>query len=350
MNRTYHKLIGACVVACATTLGANVMAQDTHFSLIDNTPLFQNPATTGAFNGDQRGSLHYRNQWKSADSPFQTIGAAVDLNWGRKDWDNGYLSTGLSFFSDKAGDNNLAITKADLSIAYHIETSSQSYFTAAVSVGMTQNSIDESSMTWDNQYDGTGYNSSLPSGENRSFAPFTRFDAGAGILWRFSTSETYMSSNDGVTVQLGGGVYHVNQPAYSLYAVEGEKQFMKIVGHGTSSFGINNSNIAIRPAFLLAFQGPSSEIVVGSMFRLMLQEGSKFTGNLKETAVAIGANYRLGDAVIPSLLVEYGQFAFQIGYDLNLSDLSTATNGQGGIELMLRFTNPNPFGRSSSRL
>jgi len=32
-----------------------------------------------------------------------------------------------------------------------------------------------------------------------------------------------------------------------------------------------------------------------------------------------------------------------ISYDVNVSSLKTASNGQGGIELSLRYMSPNPF-------
>ena len=37
--------------------------QDIHFSQYYNTPAFVNPANVGAFNGDLRGIVNYRNQW-----------------------------------------------------------------------------------------------------------------------------------------------------------------------------------------------------------------------------------------------------------------------------------------------
>jgi hypothetical protein len=75
----------------------------------------------------------------------------------------------------------------------------------------------------------------------------------------------------------------------------------------------------------------------------MLKEASKYTGIYKESALSLGAHYRVGDAVIPSLLLEMGSFAVGIGYDLNVSGLKAATQSRGGMEVSIRYISPNPF-------
>ena len=40
---------------------------------------------------------------------------------------------------------------------------------------------------------------------------------------------------------------------------------------------------------------------------------------------------------------EIGNFALGISYDLNVSQLRASSNMRGGMEISLRFVNPNPF-------
>ena len=68
-----------------------------------------------------------------------------------------------------------------------------------------------------------------------------------------------------------------------------------------------------------------------------------FTGYFSESGVAVGAHYRVGDAIIPSMWLEVGNFALGVSYDVNISNLRTASNARGGMEISLRFINPNPF-------
>ena len=79
------------------------------------------------------------------------------------------------------------------------------------------------------------------------------------------------------------------------------------------------------------------------MLRFMPKEGSKYTGIYKESAISFGTHYRVGDAIIPSVLFEIGSYAIGIGYDVNISQLRAATSSRGGMEFSIRYINPNPF-------
>ena len=61
-------------------------AQDVHFSQYYNTPAFVNPANVGAFNGDLRGIINYRNQWSSIDSPFETAAFSLESQLLKYKW------------------------------------------------------------------------------------------------------------------------------------------------------------------------------------------------------------------------------------------------------------------------
>ncbi len=75
---------------------------------------------------------------------------------------------------------------------------------------------------------------------------------------------------------------------------------------------------------------------------------------MKESAFYLGGYYRVSDAFIPSVMVEFANYALGLTYDVNVSKLRTATNAKGGIEISLRYSTPNPFtykygkGRSKS--
>lgn len=98
-------------------------------------------------------------------------------------------------------------------------------------------------------------------------------------------------------------------------------------------------------------QGKSNEIFLGSLFKYILKEDSKYTGNIKASAVSLGIFYRNKDALIPTFFFEIGQYSLGLSYDINTSALKQASNGRGGFEISLRFINPNPFFyKSASRI
>jgi len=46
--------------------------------------------------------------------------------------------------------------------------------------------------------------------------------------------------------------------------------------------------------------------------------------------------------------MELGSFTFGVSYDINVSGLTVASSGRGGIEFSLKFVNPNPYGSRRS--
>ena len=68
------------------TISKTIIAQDVHWSQWYNAPLYYNPATTGAFNGDERVNLNYKDQWRSISSPYKTFMAQYDMPFMKKKW------------------------------------------------------------------------------------------------------------------------------------------------------------------------------------------------------------------------------------------------------------------------
>ena len=82
------------------------------------------------------------------------------------------------------------------------------------------------------------------------------------------------------------------------------------------------------------------------MFKYIIQDQSVHTGAKKPCAVALGAYYRVKDAVIPTFLFQYDKYAFCVSYDYNISDLAVASKNSGGLEFSLRFNTSPGYGKS----
>ena len=204
-------------------------------------------------------------------------------------------------------------------------------------------------MQWGSQYDGTSYNASLPNNEPAGSSTITYPEIGTGVVWTYNKGASTLSSKDMVSANAGIAAFNVNQPKYSFYG-SAENLKMKIVAHANLLYGIKNTNLSIVPGFIFYLQGSSKETLFGSMFRYTLKEASKVTGYIKGSAFSFGVHYRNKDAIIASALLELGQYAFGISYDVNVSGLKSASDGRGGFEISLRFVSPNPFtGKSNAR-
>ena len=320
------------------------VGQDIHFSQFYASELMLNPAATGNFRGDHRAVVNYKDQWRSVANPYTTYAAAFDMKIFSQKVSKGSLGAGLSAFSDKAGDAAMGTAQVNLMLGYRSKLSENSILSAGIQGGFTQRSINSEAMQWGNQDDGiTGFDAGLPSGESYDFGNYSYGDFSGGLMWNYSSNQKTMTSNDGLKANLGVALFHLNKPKGVFYTASDERLYAKLVIHGQALIGLKNTNMAIQPKFLWLHQGPSNEILLGTMVRYTLKEESKYTGLIKETALSLGGYYRMKDAFIPAILFEMANFAIGFSYDINVSDLSAASGGKGGAEVSLRFVNPNPF-------
>lgn len=327
---------------------SNSFSQDIHFSQFWMSPLLQNPALVGA-NYDMQAIINYKDQWRSVASPYKTYNLSYDMKLNKKKVKKGFWAGGINFFNDKAGDAQMGTTQGNLSFAYHVLLNPNNTLGAALMGGFGQRSINFSALQWGSQYDGTSYNSALPNQESSGASSIMYPEIGTGVLWAYNKGASTMSSNDMVIINAGIAAFNVNQPKYSFYH-SGENLNMKIVVHANLLYGIKNTNLSIAPGFIFYNQGSSKETLFGTMFRYTLKDASKVTGYIKGSAISFGVHYRNKDAVILSGLLEMGSYAFGLSYDVNVSGLKSASTGRGGLEISLRFINPNPFtGKSNAR-
>ena len=318
-------------------------AQDAQFSQFYNSPLTMNPSLTGAFNGDARLLANYRDQWSSISTPYTTFAFSYDMGLRKKKGRTGLLGAGISFLSDKAGSSQLGLNQVNLSLAYHAHISGYSTVSAGIMGGFAQRSINFSELSWNSQYNGDNYDPSLPSDEtgysqNKSYGDF-----GAGLEWTYTKGEMYATANNQLNINLGMALFHINQPNIAFFSTEKDPLPVKIVLHGNSQIGFGNSKYSLEPSFIYIQQGASKDIIAGALIRIKLQEESKYTGFIKGAALSLGSLYRFGDALIPDIQLEFSGYAMGISYDVNTSGLTYATSGKGGLEVSLRWINPNPF-------
>ena len=318
--------------------------QDIHFSQFYTSPVLFNPGATGNFFGSQRAVINYKDQWSSIANPYKTFALAFDMHLFEHKWTKGLLGVGITAINDVAGDTKMGTTQANFSVAYRAKLSGKHSLSTGLQGGIAQRKIDSGVFRWGNQDDGVnGFDPTLPSGETYTPENFTYGDFGAGMIWNYESAKTNSTSNDGFSANLGASVSHINQPKGAFYDGSEEKLFLKSVVHGSIFYGIKNTNIGIKPDFLYQKQGPLQEFIVGLMARYKIGEESKYTGFKKGTAISFGGYYRSNDAFVPAVFLEYAQFAIGFSYDVNVSGLTSASKGQGGVEISLRYINPNPF-------
>jgi type IX secretion system PorP/SprF family membrane protein len=315
------------------------LAQDIHFTQFDAAPMVINPAFTGMFDGQVRAAAIYRNQWASVTVPYVTFGASVDLPL-YVDRNGDYLAGGLQLYKDQAGDANLSNFTGLLSVAYHkffgVTEHSRSDLAVGLQGGYTQESIDLSKLYFGDEY------------VNGTFVPGISQEYHLGI----GNSVNYYLVNAGISFSqatsdkfgyvIGVAANNINQPNNDIEKKASNTDLLAM--RYTGQLGANwlvGSRLSLRPAVLLQSQASATEIVAGNEFHYAVGNDPEFENF--STAVFLGGWYRTGDAVAVTAGVEFKGFRIGVAYDYNVSTLNSASNGNGGIEIAIKYIAPYPL-------
>lgn len=339
-------IFGTCISASA---------QDIHFSQYNENPQLINPALTGAYYV-VRANVVYRDQWASVTTPYRTFGASYDMKFKASEWEKqdpfktkfykkayNRLAGGLAFYSDKAGDGQMATNYGTLSLATFIKTGALSSLSFGLQGGIIQKSVNYSKFIFSNQYDGSTYDTNLPSGEPTGTKSFVSPDVSAGLLWFYGKEEESIGENNHLYADVGFSMMHINKPKQRFLPDDYDRLFTKYTVHGKLLIGLPHSNVSLAPSFMAHFQGPQKEILMGMLIKYSIKNDTKYTGYIKKSYFGIGGYYRVGDAVIANVLIEMGHYAIGISYDINVSGLTRVSTLRGGPEITIRYNSTNRF-------
>jgi type IX secretion system PorP/SprF family membrane protein len=315
---------------------AGVNAQDIHFSQVLNNPLFVNPANVGGFEGYERAVINYRSQWGSVGSTFNTMGASFDMPLFQGNGENAHMGIGASFYSDKAGDSKFGVSMGQITIGGIVPVTRTNFLSAGIQLGYAQRSANLSAVTWEEQ-----------EPVFLTYAPWGYMDLSTGLRYQYRSRSGFDQWNI-YNFDFGIAAYHLTQPRNG-----NDILYRRYVVHASGRIDLPGAYIGIVPFACAFLQGPMQEINVGVMGRFRLSRGTKITGLLTESALSVGAQYRLNDALIPTLMFELGPFGLGASYDFNTSSLNQTSRGLGGFEVALKFHDSKGVvfrNRNSSRI
>lgn len=296
-------------------------AQGMHFSQYYNAPLLLNPANTALMpDHDFRIGVNYRKQWATVPVPYRTTSAYADFQALRNRNLTNWLGLGLAFWNDKAGDGNLALTRTEAFIAYHIQMGEHAMISAGISGAYVQRSVDFNKFTFDQQWDGFVFNTSTASGETGYNAKTNFFDVGAGV-------NLSLFSNENFYLKIGAGVAHLTQPKESFYGME-NKMGIRPTGNIDAMFKLGSSLI-LNPSIYYTTQKNASELIYGTLFRINVSNSET------PTELVFGAYHRWNEAIIGVIGLRYMQWTVMSNYDFTASQLTKDNKGNGAFELGL---------------
>ncbi len=323
----------AILLLIITALSAS--AQDPHFSQFFASPLTLNPALTGKFDGTVRVAGNYRNQWPALNNVYTTYTASVDFRilknripetdtWG----------VGILALKDQAGGNILTNNYIALSTSYHKSLDEDGFQQIGIGFQGTygQKRLDQSKLYFEDMltpFGFTGVTQEIFYSENLNV---NYLDVNAGILYSGST-------NGDNNFYVGASMYHINRPKESFMGADWSIGTRTTL-HAGGYFPIAD-NVDLHTSGIFQIQNKATETVIGAAAAAAFDPQSPEPAN-----VYVGAWYRLKDAIIPYVGIEFSGFRIGASYDINTSSLRTASQSRGGMELSLIYVKrPSEGGR-----
>jgi Type IX secretion system membrane protein PorP/SprF len=308
-----------CLLFLVLLQGKRLWSQDVHFSQMNISAMSSSWARMGDYDGQGAINVANRSQWKSVSGvPYQTQFVQGELKLVNHRW-----SIGGSVHHDKAGDGVWRQSQVSAGVSYQCLSDTNKWnLHLATGASWMQWTWNPELLTWGSQWDGFQFNGTAGSGEY--FASQSHHVAlHAGLDFR-------VHWNSRITSQLSWGGFNLGST--------------KIDMGGTSYRWYPRSNfqqttrVAIRP---------NNAIIVQSIW--MIQQPSQSTMIwLKDQVIMdtrewnwwgfnFGAGLRSHDALVLQVGGFYRQHEVGLAYDINESDLNSATQGRGAWEVYYRW-------------
>lgn len=306
-------------------MGFSIQAQDVHYSQFYNMPLTLNPALTGHIEGTYRAKLIYRNQWNSITSGgvYSTPGLSADMNFKLNPESRSSFGAGLALMNDQTGGGDFTNTYALASVAYHmsLDKKEKTYLSFGVQGGYLMKRVDGNSLIFADQLDSQG-NPSNTSMENLSNSNVSGGDLRLGV-----TFSGYPSQK--MNYKFGLGYLHlIKANEVFLEGTDENKLPSRLSFFAQGEFITGNPKLRVLPQLLFMNQAKVNEINLTSNL------GYKVTPDLE---LVFGAGYRVSDAAIANLGLNFKGVEFLASYDVNVSELTPASRANGGFEVSLGY-------------
>lgn len=335
-------------ILTAILIAERIQAQDPSFSQFFSSPLNINPALTADINGKWRVISNYRNQWSGAGDPYTTGTISVDNKIfqnipGNFVDENTRIGIGGMMMYDQALSGALKSNYASFNMSANIRLASGSGYEydgnrirhnnkvsngqsaeqrLGVGLGVIYGNrrLDPAKLTFEEQFNGIGFNSSLPTGES-SFSNMKPYiSASAGLIYTIKTGNS--------NFDLGVSAFHVNKPRQTF--MDDENQFLapRYVAHANFESFLSESVILSTNGIYQKQAGASYFSVGGAL-------GYYLPNDEKDIIINAGLWYWSNNAVIPYIGFGYGNFQLGLTYDITISNLKAAPKKAQTFELCL---------------
>jgi hypothetical protein len=278
-------------------------SQDVHYADVQDMKIWYNPALktnkTTDLHADLR-SVNYQGL-----TAYTSKAATVELplaSTEKKETDNiPFANLAIGVNADNTTNSTLNVSTAMLSLSYALPLNqNNTYLALGFQANYTFSKVaymGSISGSFD-QYGALG--SAISSDPNQSGLQYNYFTMGAGIA--------LFHTNPDKQWYVGGSIRHFNQP-YTDWSYTYRLPVNYGIQFGYAKDISNNATINGFGNF--SWQGAVHEQIIGALYTRNLDDSSQY-------ALSLGLSYRVGDALIPNLILKFGANQISFFYEFNI--------------------------------
>lgn len=325
-------------------------AQDPAYAQFFSSPLTINPALTANINEKWRMVTNYRNQWSGTGDPYTTATVSMDSKLfqdvtGNYVDENTRVGIGGMMMMDRSVGGALKSNYASLNMTANIRLVKKEGYEAngarirhidkagndeiaeqrlGVGLGISygHRRLDYSKLSFGEQFNGTTFDTNLPSGETALSQMKGFMSASAGLLYTYRKNYTQ--------ADIGVAGYHLNKPMQTFVNDKNQQLARRYVVHANLETLLGNS-ILFAANGIYQSQAGASYFSVGGTFGYIVpsyNDQENFIFNA-------GAWYWAENAIIPYVGISYGSFQLGLTYDITTSKLNEAARRSNTFEFSL---------------
>lgn len=299
-----------------------VFSQDIHLSAFhfiksNFNAAWQSPTFVG-----YSASAGFRNQYRSVPVNYNT--GIISFN-KQTQIKNNNLGIGILLNTDKAGDISYSKTELAIPISFHFKVIKNNFLSFALAPGFKTLSVDQSKMTFDQQYQQGQFNASNSNGEN-----FSAFNVFIPTMLS-SINFTFLEFKKFRTIQFG--ISRKLQFIKNKEWVKNSVPSFNSLNNFNFSFDyIVNENNFIGFSSMFQNQSKQNNLIGGLTYTNVLNRNQGI-----EKQISLGVYFRKNDAIIFQPGFSFDNYDFVFSYDVSVGKVKSVTNSKGAMELCVRW-------------
>jgi type IX secretion system PorP/SprF family membrane protein len=300
------------------------IAQDVHYADVQDMKIWYNPSLKTNKTTDLHADLRSVNY--QGFTAYTSKAATIELplaSTERKETDNiPFANLAIGVNADNTTNSTLNVSTAMMSLSYALPLNQNNTY---VALGFQAN-YTFSKVAWTGGAPGSfdqfgALGSAISSDPNQSGLQYNYFTAGAGISFFHTTSEKQW--------YVGASVRHFNQPYTDwTYTYRLPVNYGIQFGYARSI----NADATISGLGNFSWQGGVREQIIGALYTRNLDDSSRY-------ALSLGLSFRVGDALIPNLVLKFGVNQISFLYEFNIiGSAYTASYNRTSFEFAYKLT------------